>query len=652
MQVFSLNTVGQSVSFKLENPITKTIRFKDVYDNLAGIGQILKQFRYTKNNSDWSSWELLNKENVSNIQVVPIDSIIFEFKYSLTSVGSITFSEITFERDIEPDDPNQGFVPTTYNVSTNLCGVVNSNSSNESLLTVSTCQSSFNPYLLNEHVGVYKEIVNGINSLFGIDATYIKLDPKRRNDNITFREHSIFGARDPECLKILIPNNEFPDSKPQFNPWGVQFEIPFEIHIVKDHFQTIFGTDSLPQKGDIVYFPMYERLFEVTSTYAHKGFMLMETYWMVSLKKYRHKSNTYMTEETEEMIDELTKGAEEAFGVKIQEENLNLTNPQQFDNNVGTSKQDPTRKEVNKFLISTPVKILNNSTVVAEHAYDLSSIFEISERNTAILYWPPVIFSETDDIAFSTWFKSKEPQYKIYEDSVTIYSVIGNDVIINLSAVRNYQIGSILSIKRDKINMFFGTIKEKISSTSYKIEVPTEILSYLNTKGPWLTRKGFKAKLEFPKQFINGHDGTTGWKIDSIEDKFFIITLNDKQYYFISDDQLKDQWYGIFAGISNTFRQVTLNLFKINENPDSTELINIYSYTHSNVIPENRSIDVNYALLSSNHYQTNLRIFNKIPEIEKQSNILNQNIVKDSQNAILIDNALPLISLPYLGHTK
>jgi hypothetical protein len=64
------------------------------------------------------------------------------------------------------------------------------------------------------------------------------------------------------------------------------------------------------------------------------------------------------------------------------------------------------------------------------------------------------------------------------------------------------------------------------------------------------------------------------------------------------------------------------------------------------------SSDDNYYLTPSSMDLTNVRLFNKTAETDKQSLILNQNIVKDAQLAIIIDNALPQSKLPYVGYTR
>jgi len=49
---------------------------------------------------------------------------------------------------------------------------------------------------------------------------------------------------------------------------------------------------------------------------------------------------------------------------------------------------------------------------------------------------------------------------------------------------------------------------------------------------------------------------------------------------------------------------------------------------------------------------TNLRIFGLMLEEEKQSLVLNQMVVQDSDEAILICNARPLLRLPRITNPK
>jgi hypothetical protein len=49
---------------------------------------------------------------------------------------------------------------------------------------------------------------------------------------------------------------------------------------------------------------------------------------------------------------------------------------------------------------------------------------------------------------------------------------------------------------------------------------------------------------------------------------------------------------------------------------------------------------------------TNIRILNKVIEEEKHSKFLNLQIIKDASNCLLIDNAKPVMKLPYIGAPK
>ena len=57
--------------------------------------------------------------------------------------------------------------------------------------------------------------------------------------------------------------------------------------------------------------------------------------------------------------------------------------------------------------------------------------------------------------------------------------------------------------------------------------------------------------------------------------------------------------------------------------------------------------------MACNLAYTNIRLFNKTEtDLIKQITLLNQTIVQDSQFAIIIDNAVPRLTLPWIAKTK
>jgi hypothetical protein len=131
-------------------------------------------------------------------------------------------------------------------------------------------------------------------------------------------------------------------------------------------------------------------------------------------------------------------------------------------------------------------------------------------------------------------------------------------------------------------------------------------------------------------------------------------------YFFSVPNNLpaltKDKWYGLFVNFSNVFKQLTLNVWRIQWDsatnlPATTDLVIVLNKTVP-MTQGDRSSSISYFLKPSSMDLTNIRLFNKVAETDKQPLVLNQNIVKDAQLAIIIDNALPQSKNPYIGYTR
>jgi len=151
-----------------------------------------------------------------------------------------------------------------------------------------------------------------------------------------------------------------------------------------------------------------------------------------------------------------------------------------------------------------------------------------------------------------------------------------------------------------------------------------------------------------------------GIQIELIENRHFKVTSNTDTYYFSIPTNTPplelNKWYAVFINFSNLFKQLTLNIWSLQWNektnmPATTDLKLIYNRTVSLQKVE-RTSDLAYRLKPSFMKITNLRLFNKVAETDKQVFILNQNIVKDSQWVLISDNALPQDRRPYISYTR
>ena len=163
---------------------------------------------------------------------------------------------------------------------------------------------------------------------------------------------------------------------------------------------------------------------------------------------------------------------------------------------------------------------------------------------------------------------------------------------------------------------------------------------------------------------LNGWDSIseTGWKLSLYANRYFVFRSTvDDLLFILPNDLIEGTWYGYVFNVSNFYQQASLDVWirKWNENdltPNmTTNLENIYS--KSEVIKaEDRTAStgvIKYTLPASNMLYTNIRLFKQIEtDLNKQIIMLNQAIVQDAQYAIIIDNAIQRLNLPWIANTK
>ena len=134
-----------------------------------------------------------------------------------------------------------------------------------------------------------------------------------------------------------------------------------------------------------------------------------------------------------------------------------------------------------------------------------------------------------------------------------------------------------------------------------------------------------------------------------------------------------EDWYGLVFNFSNVFKQYSLNVWMMTYDPNNPmaqtsdlslvhSLVGSLSQSYIFDIPEVIETDYDSEFYGTNNYSykvsssplllTNIRLFQNMIEESKQSTILNQNVVGDSQLAIIIDNAKPVLRLAKIARNR
>ena len=319
----------------------------------------------------------------------------------------------------------------------------------------------FDPYsILNNSVDIYKQMSALVSNMFGISVQYFKVEPDARTADYILLEYSLSHVVDKQCMKVLIPNNQLPTKEIKFNPIMMDYQVNFEVNIVKSEFQSVFGEDAKPKVHDYMYMESYvNKMYEVNSVSDADDFAYASSYWRVGLKIYEiHSSTSYdkhpdLLKETEEIIF----CSEDKFRVELSNNTADVRNQKQL-NDITTipTGEDNLRSYIANELVINELDIYNRYVTIARFNYDLSSV---NKNKKAINYKSTVNFGNTSPKMISFWFK-------LNSDANNSFMRIGD----------KFEIG----VLQDRINV-------KINNSSF---------DYFGT---FRTNDGIKHKREFNK---------------------------------------------------------------------------------------------------------------------------------------------------------
>lgn len=532
----------------------------------------------------WSAWENFSTNAVVNPNIQSIyskileksDSFFLEFRITRrgTTSGARSINRVSIEytKGSAPEKP----VPSPYGkggCKANVCPTTNFSSG---IRIEADPALLFRPYdVMNPAIKIYQEMSSAVSEMFGHCVRYFKTQAKIESADAILKEYSLFEVTDVKDIKVLVPDNQFPDNAIRFLPYDMDFGDGLEVHIVREHFERAFGCDDLPEQKDYIYFPLIDRIFEVHSAYLFRDFMAAESYYKVMLYKWQDKLNVMRNNpEIDQYVNDLHESLDEVLGPEMQREFEEITKPMQYQT-IAIGGFDHVRSHINQNLVIETKNLSNYFTIVGKYFYDMNKSMNWSD--IAVQYKLKVDRKATENTAFSMWFNTKKSTLSLTTNN---YDILVNGY--NSSESKGFQIN----------------------------------LNYTNGIATGMTLISNSQSLVFNTNFP---------------------TLSP------------DEWYGLVVNHMNEFGQASVHIWKMKNNPNlppinqpkTTDLQLIFTQV-VNLIPE----DVNpsntvYTLRAGTTNITNVRIWKESMEEEVQPVTLNQYVVRDNDQALLIDNAIP-----------
>lgn len=684
--------------FSTNDPTVNITSLSEIVDDVLitspdalDLNNLKRFFRYSRNKEDWSLWYQIEPGNLGeagSILFEETSDFYFELKYMYDDGTS---NELDSAIEINEIKLRFNKASGTSNTFSPVIFVSEEQNSN----FVYSSDPQFKPYEVDSAIGMFKELSFYTNKMFGHDVVYFRTVPESDSGDYIFKEWTLFKNVDRKCIKVLVPKNNFPSNQPKFTEFGLDFELPFEIHIDHRYFQSIFGNNTHPRQRDFLYFPLINRMYEITGAYLHRAFMMEPTYWKVSLQKYNPNIDMLLTDDSRSFLDNVIQSAEDLFKEEVNDTTSDGVMPEQY--KTISRNFDSSRNAIHPDLNIRPLDFKFNYNALIQNYYNLGTIesstvsYEIYEtspvdRNNIIIKnlnsinkgdehrTYDVVLAYQDSGLYTTWRNNafittdkniKDASSKYIRvrgpfDSIPDHG--GQSDSGRYIRVENY---SDLSFTKQRNIMHDNeTIKFKIREASviynsapifnetdvnnlsftclFNLNEGSDVVQFL-TGFDNESQKGLKISGQFAKYFGNVQEGDFTVNIQLNSDTIS-HTINDIKY---------GEWYAIVISLSNEFKQKGVYLYSMVEDPadlsNHTDFVRIFENVSSFEVAEFDIPDQKYYIPSSDMSIANIRLFNTMIKEEQHDFILSQQYLRDESKLIIIDNCKPQLNLPYIA---
>lgn len=503
----------------------------------------------------------------------------------------------------------------------NVIANLNPANSTQTMAQQATTSGNFNPYAQAQKIGNwYNYLANSMGKILGWTVDYHLTDPDNKGIDKYLHEYQLFNIVDVQKIKIIVPENTFPDNQVQINEFMLDMMDTFTVLILKDEFHKAFGIEKRPSQKDIIFFCQANRMYRVRHAQVHRDIMYMGIYYNVVLEKYEKLANEQnLSQASRNIIDPLTKNntIDSLFGFDNKEE----------ENKIVSKQLKPTTHEVYRLNVNPKLSIIKKDifnslkgTKIADNYYNLSSLPVGSIAVTYTL--PDSTLEVTDNRAFSLWFNFNNK----YDEKK----------IIDEETYKSYYI-------KDFIYFDFLNNYDSVNKKGYRIGYSNEqLILTLNNANYYLNATGLTTNVWYCA-CINVDNRQRNISLDLYKRNYsYNVTMFNENYQSVTLDS--QNITGITYYTSTGYRPVKNT--EQNAKLTDTSLLKLLTVSYTNVPLNSFDINTTITVYASDVKMTNIRIFDDVIPEESKSNILQQRVLQDANYLLLADNATKELYTP------
>lgn len=349
-------------------------------------------------------------------------------------------------------------------------------------------------------------------SVVGLDCLWMRAVPYENSEDVIIQEYTLLNVDCPKSIRVTTTNSGYNPGNFQVDLFGLNYEANFEINIDLNTWQSVYGTDLMPQKDDIVFVKMLNKLYEVATATIIYGIAEKPTGYKCQLIKYNPKQSRRESEDLQDTINDMTVSQQDLFGETISNEVADIVDPIDFGFNNTTIKDEFKSFDIDSI---KEEDIIINSNLVS------NSYYQFNNSSMNVVYNAQAVFDGSEYWIFSSIFRLNENEQNAFANvEIELYNKNKDSWLFVLRTYSQLEIGQNICLKRGKSMQINAKVSSKVKNY-YLIEISVGDCLRNNKKlKDWYTKKG--------------------WKISDVNPTFNLLTCKNSKDDIISSFDVED----------------------------------------------------------------------------------------------------------------
>jgi len=398
-------------------------------------------------------------------------------------------------------------------------------------------------------------------SLVGLDTMWCRLLPYDNGEDIIVQEYTLHQYECPKKLKVVTSKTDYQAGNYSIDLWGLHQELPMEINIDLGEWESVYGKDTMPQKGDFVFISMVNKPYEVKSSVVVYTIGEQATSYKCVLGQWQHNANRKETEDFTLTIDDVTVSQKSLFGKAISEEVADAIMGQETLYKTST-RVDPIKKCDLDIIVLDSSLTGSNGNVFSDAYYDFTISKSDVQYDIAASYDAE---GNTDHWIYSSWFRLLSSSKRAERLQFTeLYLAEKDWQWFSIQTPLNIKVGDQVLMSRGNMIQLRGVVDTDECGEHFVVKIDSGDCLATNKKIPnWWKSGSWKISKYESFNIMTAYNGD--------EDVFSIGTDGKViDFHWGSDDKMvelpkgieKDVWHYIMVDISNHDVRILVNRMK------------------------------------------------------------------------------------------